>query len=121
VWTYSQTSGKMYKDGVFFAQGYSGIGPGLNNPDMQHVRNVGPIPRGNYTIGPSYDSLHGPCTMELTPVKGTETFGRDCFLIHGDLKAKPGKHLASHGCVIHMKPDRLAVAASSDKELEVVI
>jgi hypothetical protein len=111
----------MYKDGVFFAQGYSGFGEGLNNPSLEHIPNVGPLPKGLYDIGIAYDSDHGPITMRLTPKHNTNTYGRAGFLIHGDLKAKPGKHLASHGCIIHLKSDRDTINKSVDKELEVVL
>ena len=31
--------------------GYAGTGAGRNNPAMENVRNVGPIPQGNYSVG----------------------------------------------------------------------
>ena len=33
-------------------QGYAGNGPGLNNPDLEHASDMGPLPRGDYTLGP---------------------------------------------------------------------
>jgi hypothetical protein len=122
MWTYSQSSGKMYHDGVFFALGYSGIAAGLNNPNMQSVKNIGPLPRGLWTIGPYYDHPHlGPVTMNLYPHPETNTYDRSDFRIHADLRLYSGQHLASHGCIILIKPERLIVAASLDRELECVI
>jgi hypothetical protein len=48
MWKYVQSSGAMIApDGEILRVGYSGrVLDGKNNPDMQHVRNVGPIPRG---------------------------------------------------------------------------
>jgi hypothetical protein len=122
VHTYSQNSGKWFIDGVFFALCYSGIGEGLNNPAMQEVHNVGPVPRGLYKIGEAYDHPKlGPVTMNLDPVNGTNTFGRSDFRIHADLKGWPSLHIASHGCVIMIKPERLIISTSQDKDLEVVL
>ena len=49
---YQQFSGKITSDECFSTWlGYSGHGEGKNNPAMQKVPNVGPIPVGKYTIG----------------------------------------------------------------------
>lgn len=120
MWTYAQSAGEMQRDGEFICVGYSGFGAGKNNPDMESVANVGPIPRGRYQIGSPFDSeTHGPVVMRLTPCDGTETFGRDGFLIHGDSVSRPGG--ASHGCIILPRPERLAIAGSGDTDLEVTL
>jgi hypothetical protein len=116
AWIYSQSSGQLMRDGEPIATGYSGCGPGRNNPVEQAVRNVGPIPQGRYVIGPKFDApVQGPCTMRLAP-EGHDALGRDGFLIHGDNAA----HDASTGCVILPFECRQEIAASGDRELEVV-
>ena len=116
MWTYSQTTGELLKDGAFQGTGYSGTGPGRNNPDEQATPDVGPIPQGDYTIGDSYDDAHlGPCVMPLDPVEGTNTFGRSLFRIHGD----NARHDASHGCVILGPAIRHTIADSDDNTLRV--
>jgi hypothetical protein len=98
--------------------GYSGFKNGKNNPKMQTVHDVGPIPRGFWHIGHAHDSLHtGPVTMDLLPYPGTETFGRDLFRIHGDSKSDPGN--ASHGCIILSRPLREIISNSNIHILEV--
>lgn len=119
-WTYSQSTG-IFTGGqpaqVFRC--YSGHGEGKNNPAMQEVPDIGPIPVGTYTIGPLHHSAKvGPLAMCLTPAEGTNTFGRADFLIHGDAIAAPGE--ASHGCIIMAHTDRLWVASSPVKTLEVI-
>jgi len=122
LWVYSQSSGIMLHDGIYFATGYSGIHEGLNNPNMQHVHSVGPIPRGLWVMGPDYHHPKlGACTMNLLPKPGTEVFGRTDFRIHADLRLFAGKHIASHGCIIHVKTERMRIAASHDRDLEVII
>jgi Tlde1 domain len=96
--TYSQSTGSLTGlPGSPTVAGYSGTGAGRNNPAMQAVANVGPIPQGVYEIGlPYYDGHLGPKVMALTPQPGTETFGRSLFRIHGNNAVND----ASHGCII---------------------
>ncbi len=83
------------------------------------MKNVGPIPRGQYTIGPAYTDPHrGPVVMRLTPSGGQDMFGRDGFLIHGD-NAKHDKS-ASEGCIVLERGIRNKISASSDHQLTVV-
>ena len=101
-------------------KGYSGKGEGLNNPDMQHVRNTGPIPRGEWTIDPKENRPHGtgPASLPLTPRPGTDTHSRTDFLIHGD-NAKHN-YTASEGCISLPRDVRDRIAASGDPNLRVV-
>lgn len=104
---------------TIIGRGYAGHGEGVNNPDLQHVPNVGPIPRGHYTIGAPRDGGHlGPHVLPLTPQQGTETFGRSGFYVHGDNRRHDQS--ASEGCLILSRPLREEIAESSDSDLEVV-
>ena len=106
----------MTHNGEAIATGYSGSGVGRNNPAEQAVPNVGPIPQGRYSIGPEFDApVQGPCTMRLTP-EGHDALGRDGFLIHGDNAA----HDASQGCIVLPIEARQAIAANSDRDLQVI-
>lgn len=117
-WTYSQKSGQLSLNGQPFAVGYSGIGDGLNNPALQNKQRIGPLPQGNYTIGPAFDHPEkGPIVMRVRPKPGNQMFGRSGFLIHGDNKAL--NHTASNGCIILGKPIRTKIAASPDRDLTV--
>jgi RHS repeat-associated protein len=104
---------------------YSGYGSGENNPAMQNVASAkhgdpaGPIPVGDWSIGPMHSSPNtGVGTMNLTPVPGTNTFGRTLFRIHGDNSAR--NHSASTGCIVAPRNVRDRVEASTDKCLRVV-
>lgn len=121
-WYYSQSTGKLtHVNGqgkVDYAKtgGYAGAGKGKNNPAMQHVRNIGPIPQGNYTVGTPYNSKKtGPFSLPLKPAKSNNMFGRDAFLMHGDNRTRT----ASEGCIIFPRDVREAVDKSDDKCLEV--
>ena len=118
MWKYSQSTGELLNDaGEHVAFGYSGAQPdGYNNPEMQSVPDVGPIPQGRWTIvGPPVD-MHpeGPYVLHLAPDPGTNTFARSGFLVHGDT-APPGN--ASHGCIIFARNIRQIVWESGDTDL----
>lgn len=116
MWTYAQKTGELTHDGQFAGTGYSGTGIGRNQPAAEIVPNTGPIPRGQYKIGPAYDDDHlGPCVMHLDPETGTDTHGRSLFRIHGD----NARHDASEGCIILGPAIRNQIATSGDSELTV--
>jgi len=122
MWTYDSGSGEFhYPNGTLACSGYSGHGDGVNNPFLEDDPDVGPIPLGRYVIG---EFLHspksGPMTAQLTPVAGTDDYGRSGFEIHGDEIGHVGQELASHGCIILPLQIREAIAASCDTDLEVV-
>lgn len=105
---YSQKSGRIFTaSGVLLHVGYSGHGQGKNNPSMQHVERVGPIPRGVYNLGePREHSEHGPFAIPLIPVAGNSMFGRSAFMAHGERIAPPAGE-ASEGCIIAPLPVRV--------------
>jgi hypothetical protein len=93
----------------------------LNNPDMQDVPFVGPIPQGTYDIGQAYPHPNlGPVTMNLDPTPGTntDTFDRDLFRIHGDNSCLCQS--GSDGCIVLPLNIRNQINNSSDRELRVV-
>jgi len=121
---FSTTTGILEStDGGIFACGYAGFGAGKLNPALEHVHDVGPIPRGRYKIqyidtnGAAYEGKKAP-VFRLLPLPGTNTFGRAGFLIHGDSVPAPGT--ASHGCVIVAHNVREAIRTRGYTELEVI-
>jgi Protein of unknown function (DUF2778) len=117
MWKYVQSTGDLFLNGQYMETGYSGAVPdGKNKPDMECVKNVGPIPRGYYLIGTARTN---PTPFTL-PLKADNpqycTPGRSGFLIHGDNSTGT----ASHGCIILSKGIRRTIAESNDKRLLVV-
>lgn len=93
---------------------YSGKGEGKNNPDLESVHNVGPIPEGWYTIGtPFSSSTHGPFCLPLIPDVTNEMYGRTGFLCHGDSREHPGE--ASEGCIIAPREIRETISQGSPR------
>ncbi|HET6929850.1 MAG TPA: RHS repeat-associated core domain-containing protein, partial [Candidatus Acidoferrum sp.] len=114
--TYSQSTGHLVcKDSsgnkVVDVTGYSGYGPGKNNPEAQGTKcatgpnciSAGPIPVGTYDLLPA---VNGPLGKPQIPLRrqGGRSGGfpqnrdPDSFLIHADSTTHPGE--ASHGCII---------------------
>ncbi|MFM0268275.1 tlde1 domain-containing protein [Paraburkholderia sediminicola] len=118
-WSYQQSTGNLSFNGEFVERGYSGAATGKNNPAMQAVPNIGPIPRGSYQVGEPHTSPHtGTYTLNLTATAGTNTFGRSAFRIHGDSLHHPGT--ASEGCIIMGVQTRHRIWVSGDRRLEVI-
>jgi hypothetical protein len=118
-WIYSQSTGEMTLDGQHVATGYSGAGPGRNNPAMQASQGQGPIPQGSYSVGTAHQGTHtGPATLNLDAQPGTNTYGRDLFRVHGDSIRHPGE--ASEGCIIMPPAVRAQMSTSSSRTLRVV-
>ena len=118
MWTYSQSSGKLSRDGILIGVGYSGLGADKDQPADQDVRDQGPIPQGQWLIGVAYDDrVLGPLAMRLTPGPGTNTFGRSEFFLHGDSLTSPGN--ASRGCIVLDRNVREAIASWGDTDLTV--
>lgn len=117
-WLYVQSTGALYRpDGSHCADGYSGHKAGVNNPDMQRIRDVGPIPCGVYVIGTARDHpMLGPVAIPLTPDVANVMFGRSHFYCHGDNQAHDRS--ASMGCIIMPRPAREELALG--KSLKVI-
>lgn len=117
-WRYDISTGTLTDpSGAFAGTGYSGrLGIWRNNPADASDVAEGPIPPGEWHIGPAHTSPNtGPMTMDLDPLPGAETYGRSLFRIHGD----SANHDASHGCIILGPAIRRQIEDSEDRTLEV--
>jgi hypothetical protein len=117
-WRYQQSTGYLYYDDKLITKnGYSGHGTGKNAPAMEGIHDVGPIPRGKYTLSKAFDhKIRGPLVMSLTPL-GHDARKRSGFLIHGDSREHPGN--ASNGCIVLDLNHRKMISESEDQILEV--
>jgi len=121
MYFYNQSSGYLSRNGTLVGQGYSGHGDGVNNPDMESVSEVGPIPRGDWIFGHPVDHPQlGPLAIPIQPKSGTKTYGRGGFFCHGDEVGHVGEEIASHGCIIMSRTVRQYIIDNDDPDLEVV-
>jgi hypothetical protein len=113
------------------ASAYSGYGEGKNNPSMQNVANVGPLPSGWYTMETIMDDNGNaieyedkmPPVIRLIPDTDTEMFGRAGMLMHGDFVNPLLQGTASHGCIVEDHTTRAFIAsciAAGDNRLHVI-
>lgn len=117
MWLYVQSSGDLFSGRSYVETGYSGAVPvGKNDPSKECVRNVGPIPRGYYSIGAA---ILTPTAVTLPLSADNPAYcspPRSGFLIHGDNSTGT----ASQGCIILSRATRDRINASDDKRLRVV-
>lgn len=119
--TYRQSTGELSReDGSVVAVGWAGCGKGKNNPAMDDVRCVGPLPAGLYRVRARQDHPRlGKDVCALDQVQG-ESHGRNDFWIHGP-SLNPLKYgQESMGCIILKRPDRLKVLALNPAFLRVI-
>lgn len=124
MWKWDQSAGELSRDGAFVSKGYSGKGRGKNNPALQGLRGIGPIPTGRWrmvSVVAKHPKL-GPFVIRLEKVDGTpgddfdDVTGRGAFRIHGD----NATGTASEGCIILPRALRERMWNSKDHDLEVV-
>lgn len=107
LYRYNSETGDFFKLCVKVGHGYSGFGMYRDCPDAEHLRALGPIPRGKYLIGvPHHSKKVGPVAMFLVPL-GHAAHGRTALMIHGDNR----DHTASRGCIILPRTVRDEIAA----------
>ncbi len=112
-----QKTGKIYVDGIFTGLAYSGRGNGLNNPDMQFVKNIGVIPVGKYIAKQVDEPNKGPLVWKLIPENLESLKGRSDFMVHWDNKFH--NYTASEGCIIPLTIN-VFYKLAKEFELEVV-
>lgn len=118
MWNYIQKTGELLHEGEHVAFGYAGREDGKNNPEMQSVKGIGPLPVGIYRAEPpGYDPVVGSYAMRLDPDPANEMYGRSSFFMHGDSSEHPG--LASHGCIVQSRLTREAFWDSGDHMIRV--
>jgi hypothetical protein len=123
-WEFEISTGNMHNpSGAVIESGYSGgnVGKdpeGVNNPDDEGLKDIGPLPEGTYTFGePVEHSELGVFAIPLIPDPSNDMRGRGGFYCHGDTAAMD--HSASEGCIIMSRATRNAMWESEDHVLKV--
>lgn len=122
-YVFEQSTGRMIDPdsnevAVGYAGGNCGHNPeGKNNPEMQNVPSIGPLPEGWYDLGEPVEHSHlGAYAIPLIPDPSNEMYGRGSFYLHGDTTPSGN---ASEGCIIMPRLVRQAIKASGER-LQVV-
>lgn len=117
-WVYSQSTGILSHSGEPIGKGYSGHGEGLNNPKLEMVHSLGPLPKGLWELGMFFDDKHLGVTVCALKPTDQDVFGRGGFFIHGDNKLM--NFTASDGCIILSRKLREAIRDSGEKYIEII-
>lgn len=120
---YHQASGLLQTpQGQFVALGWAGNHAGKNNPSMESVHDIGPLPRGLYRVGP-WEDQHpglGPLVAHLEQVQG-DSFGRSGFYFHGPSMDPAHMGQESKGCIVvqHASREKVKQAAPDGSYVQV--
>lgn len=110
---YEQSTGAFgVQNGDFvfpLGDGYAGKAASRNVPNDDHLRSLGPLPRGKYVLKVVAHPRFAEPAIRLEQVEG-KTYDRCGFWIHGDNKTST----ASTGCIVLGKPVRLMIKAFID-------
>jgi hypothetical protein len=96
-------------DGTKF-EAHSGLGNLLDDPSHVNARNAGATPPGVYEMKPREKLFHGVPALRMTPVDGSDTFGRVGLLVHSYMLGPNGD---SNGCISVKNYDRFLQAYRS--------
>lgn len=120
MWTYQQSTGAIWQNNAApLGHGYAGAPGAVNDASKQHLRNVGPLPRGLYRMLPAVTHPRlGAVAIELQPDLHNEMFKRSDFWIHGDNRLN--NRTGSLGCPVMVRAVRAALDKSQDRWLVVV-
>lgn len=124
MWVFNISAGLILHNGLLLDSNvYSGAFPeGFNNPARQAERDIGPLPEGFWIVcGPPFeDTEHGKYILRLEPEKGTITYGRIGFLLHGKPLPPRDIRTGSKGCICAGPDTRRRVYQSGDTKLQVI-
>lgn len=133
MWTYESSTGLMLTpSGTHFGYGFSGHDTpsgvkGLNNPEQQSFKGVGPLPDGEYDMTQwiNHDDHLGYGVIVLVAKDPKTQYGRDGFRIHGPVDWSIyglDRFLhSSNGCIcIGSTSTRSNIWTSGDKILKVI-
>lgn len=113
---------KGYLVTIPFIKGcWAGNGEGKNNPEMEKVKEIGPLPKGSYLIMPPVDHPRlGPFALRLIPDETNHMYGRSDFWVHGPSKNPSRYGNESKGCIIMDRVKRIKLWESGILKLEVI-
>lgn len=117
-WVMNQRTGELRDpDGNVLESGYSGAPDYVNNPDAENLRDLGPIPRGRYRIGETFNSARtGPNSIRLAP-EGHNAHDRTGLQIHGENPRRPPRSF-SEGCPIYGPATRRRITQSQQQGVQ---
>lgn len=96
---YDITAGKVYMPDGTVLEAHSGLAKDgmMDKPQFVNQKAKGPTPPGVYTLSMREKPYYGVEAIRMTPVAGTQMYGRDGILAHSPLRVSSGG--GSAGCI----------------------
>ena len=117
---YDITARTVYMPDGTKLEAHSGLGSLMDDPSRVNARNAGATPPGIYEMKPREKLFHGVPALRMTPVDGSDTFGRVGLLVHSYMLGPNGD---SNGCISVKHYDKFLAAYRSGtiKRIAVVV
>jgi Protein of unknown function (DUF2778) len=115
---YDITAHAVYLPNGTILEAHSGMGDLKDDPEHISVRMQGATPPATYDLKPREAAFHGVQALRMTPVEGSEVFGRSGLLTHSYMLGPKGD---SNGCVSIRDYDRFLKAYNNGQFTRLVV
>jgi hypothetical protein len=115
---YDITAHAVYLPNGTILEAHSGMGDLKDDPEHISVRMQGATPPAIYDLKPRETAFHGVQALRMTPVEGSEVFGRSGLLTHSYMLGPKGD---SNGCVSIRDYDRFIKAYNNGEFTRLVV
>ena len=115
---YDITAHAVYLPNGTILEAHSGMGDLKDDPEHISVRMQGATPPATYDLKPRETAFHGVQALRMTPVEGSEVFGRAVLLTHRYMLGPKGD---SNGCVSIRDYDRFLKAYNNGEFTRLVV
>jgi hypothetical protein len=114
---YDLSARAVYLPNGVVLEAHSGMGSMRDDLDHVSVPNTGATPPAEYELKPRERSFHGVAALRMTPVEGSDIYGRSGLLVHSYMLGANGD---SNGCISVKDYDRF-LKAYSDGEINRIV
>jgi hypothetical protein len=115
---YDITAHAVYLPNGAILEAHSGMGDLKDDPEHISVRMQGATPPATYDLKPRETAFHGVQALRMTPVEGSEVYGRAGLLTHSYMLGPKGD---SNGCVSIRDYDRFLKAYNNGEFTRLVV
>jgi Protein of unknown function (DUF2778) len=115
---YDITAHAVYLPNGTILEAHSGMGGLRDDPEHISVRMQGATPPATYDLKPRETAFHGVQALRMTPVEGSDIFGRAGLLTHSYMLGPKGD---SNGCVSIKDYDRFLKAYNNGEFTRLVV
>jgi hypothetical protein len=105
---YDITAHAVYMPNGTVLEAHSGMGSMRDDLDHVNVPMTGATPPAEYELKPRERMFHGVAALRMTPVEGSDIYGRSGLLVHSYMLGRDGD---SNGCVSIKDYDKFLKAA----------